>query len=260
VLLHAQRQTWSTEYIMSSHNTWLPSSFQTAFLFSSLGFRIAQLLAPRRPLKPVRRERKTIGAQVRFIWYAVLVILFLSRSPDCECLDDKFPFPLCRICQWQTFVFLSMSCEVLIFPWELHSLKPRKWNLVHSFFHPQIISKTASFFCLLCSAQALDPRASARPVEASTAASSMFTTSSMHAGNAPQSRPAGARTNPLGEVGGGSRSVSPRLEKHPFYRHHSVYLLLLFSQWFDRLSKLSFKGISFGPAWLTVLIRVGMKN
>ena len=37
-------------------------------------------------------------------------------------------------------------------------------------------------------------------MEASTVASSMFTTSSMYGGNVPQSRPAGARTNPLGEV------------------------------------------------------------
>jgi hypothetical protein len=36
-------------------------------VYSSLGFRIAQLLAPRRPLKPVRRERKTIGAQVSLV-------------------------------------------------------------------------------------------------------------------------------------------------------------------------------------------------
>lgn len=38
--------------------------FVFLFVFSSLGFRIAQLLAPRRPLRPVRRERKTVGAQV----------------------------------------------------------------------------------------------------------------------------------------------------------------------------------------------------
>ena len=43
-------------------------------VFSSLGYRVAQLLAPRRPLKPVRRERKTIGAQVRFILFRSQVL------------------------------------------------------------------------------------------------------------------------------------------------------------------------------------------
>ena len=106
----------------------------------SLGFRIAQLFAPRRPLKPVRRERKTIGAQN------------LSVT----------------------------NVRILV-------------NVVRAFDIPVRIAQPQS------TSQALDPRASARPIEASSAASSMFTTSSMYAGNAPQSRPAGARTNPLGE-------------------------------------------------------------
>lgn len=50
--------------------------------FSSLGFRIAQLLAPRRPLKPVRRERKTIGAQVWNFGHEVIYtqVIFITCS------------------------------------------------------------------------------------------------------------------------------------------------------------------------------------
>ncbi|XP_028396123.1 coiled-coil and C2 domain-containing protein 2A-like [Dendronephthya gigantea] len=106
----------------------------------SLGFRIAQLLAPRRPLKPVRRERKTIGAQNLSVTN-VRVLVNAVRA---------FDVPV-RVLQPQT------------------------------------------------SAQALDPRSSARPLEASTGAQSVFTASSAFGGDAPQNRPAGARTNPLGE-------------------------------------------------------------
>ena len=50
------------DYMYSS--VFIYFQFVFLFVFSSLGFRIAQLLAPRRPLRPVRRERKTVGAQV----------------------------------------------------------------------------------------------------------------------------------------------------------------------------------------------------
>ena len=34
------------------------------FVFSDIGVRLGEFFAPRRPLRPVRKERKVVGAQV----------------------------------------------------------------------------------------------------------------------------------------------------------------------------------------------------
>lgn len=105
----------------------------------SLGFRIAQLLAPRRPLKPVRRERKTVGTQN------------LSVT----------------------------NVRILV-------------NVVRAFDIPVRISQPQT------SSQVSGTRSLPRPDDQG-GTSSMFTTYSTRGGNAPQNKPAGTRTNALGE-------------------------------------------------------------
>jgi len=46
--------------------------------FSDIGVRLAEFFAPRRPLRPVRKERKVVGAQVREIMILNKSVYFVS--------------------------------------------------------------------------------------------------------------------------------------------------------------------------------------
>ena len=47
-------------------------------LFSDIGVRLGEFFAPRRPLRPVRKERKVVGAQVREIMIHLYILFHLD--------------------------------------------------------------------------------------------------------------------------------------------------------------------------------------
>ena len=47
---------------------------QLFFSLRSLGVRVSQIMEPKRPLRPTRKERKKIGGQVDILLHAIVVL------------------------------------------------------------------------------------------------------------------------------------------------------------------------------------------